>query len=701
MIADADRPVLLSCNPDNIPEELRKAKRWAPWAAPWDAEKQKYGKVPHRADRPESGLSNGSASGWVSFERALKAFKDNPHLFAGIGYLMTGAHGIVGVDLDHCVKDGVTAPWAAEIIAKLDSYTEYSPSGTGLHVILSGDLETDWSAKLGDGPHTSKSPGVDVYGGGARFLTFTGAHYPGSPKTVRAPRAGTLDGLAARYRKSKNLAKLHVLPLPSTLGVELPEISDLGLSSKIANFIEDGPDENADRSGLLIATAASLAGAGLTPEQAFAFMAGNDHVMEVALNKRGYDDNKAREYLWTHHCRRGAAIVEERRAVTLASFEPDHSDDDFSDLITPQKTNSNPADDFDDTSQEPVANRDLGPIKSARFEFQNIGAFMQRPAMSWIIKGFLPKASLCVLFGASSSGKSFLALDQAMAIARGVDWRGARTKQGAVAYVVAEGASGFGDRISAYCIANNITPERLPVHVLAAAPNMMLNADVKELGEQLKKLGSLSLIYMDTYARVMGDGNENEAKDTNKVIANCELLHRLTGALIVLVHHSGKDETKGARGSGALRAAADVELEIIRTNKYRALRVSKMKEGEDGSEHQFKLVNVVTGLDEDGEERTSCAVEHIAKQETPEVQPVKQHGPVQTRILDLLGTYLGGQVEREMFLNDLRDITPRNANGSEDTNWKMKSTRSLDTLIREGYVVDADGWLSLQNTACE
>lgn len=265
-------------------------------------------------------------------------------------------------------------------------------------------------------------------------------------------------------------------------------------------------------------------------------------------------------------------------------------------------------------SDEGVVGRDLAPIAGEKpmFQFQSLDEFMKRPAPQWIIKGFLPRAALGVLYGASGSGKSFLALDMAISVARGENWRGARTKQGAVGYIVAEGAGGFTSRVQAYCTANDIAPADIPLKMLGGAPNLMLHKVAAGLAAALIMCGPLSVVFVDTYARVMGGGNENEAKDTNTIVANCALIHELTGALVVLIHHSGKDAAKGARGSGALKAAADVELEVVRLKDYRALTVSKMKDADDGGEYHFKLANVAIGEDEDGEELTSCVVEHIA-----------------------------------------------------------------------------------------
>lgn len=365
-------------------------------------------------------------------------------------------------------------------------------------------------------------------------------------------------------------------------------------------------------------------------------------------------------------------------------------------------------DDFDDMSgDEPPASRDLGPVPKRRpFEFMSAAQFMGRPPLQWIIKGILPKAAMGVLYGASASGKTFLALDMALSISRGLDWRGLRTTQGGVAYVVAEGATGFQSRMQAYCQANSIGAADLPIHLLDEAPNMMDAKALAPLGAELRKLGPLSVIFMDTYARVMGNGNENDAKDTNKVVANCYLLHKLTGAIIVLVHHTGKDETKGARGSGALRAAADVELEVIRTNKYRALRIGKMKDGRDDGEFKFTLNDVVIGWDEDGDDITSCVVEHLAAEAvvsvpTGPVMPDPAKAPMQALILDTLSEYIGGEVEKDNLIQHVRENTPRDGNGQEDRNWKSKITRAMNKLLKDGLIVEIAGNIKPGSPICD
>jgi len=340
----------------------------------------------------------------------------------------------------------------------------------------------------------------------------------------------------------------------------------------------------------------------------------------------------------------------------------------------------------DDASGEGVVGRDLAPIASEKpmFQFQSLDDFMKRPAPQWIIKGFLPRAALGVLYGASGSGKSFLALDMAISVARGENWRGARTKQGAVGYIVAEGAGGFTSRVQAYCTANDIAPAEIPLKMLGGAPNLMLHKVAAGLAAALIMCGPLSVVFVDTYARVMGGGNENEAKDTNTIVANCALIHELTGALVVLIHHSGKDAAKGARGSGALKAAADVELEVVRLKDYRALTVSKMKDADDGGEYHFKLANVAIGEDEDGEELTSCVVEHIAPVPIHERRGIVS-GKVEKAAFDYLiaNVDLGAEsVKTDVLLSEVAaTMDYDHTKGKKDRRKELvkQALRSLDT----------------------
>ena len=256
--------------------------------------------------------------------------------------------------------------------------------------------------------------------------------------------------------------------------------------------------------------------------------------------------------------------------------------------------------------------RDISPgdVPARRFAVHSAHAFAAGKPTDWIIKGVVPKAELAVLFGESGTGKSFAALDMAVAIAMGTPWRGKRVRQGRVVYIAAEGAGGFRNRLRAIAEQRNIDMALMPMGIISDAPNMIERTDALDVAKAIHAAGGADIVFMDTWAQVTAGANENSGEDMGRALSHCKGIHRATGALVLLVHHSGKDSSKGARGWSGLRAAADVELEVVRNEDARSITVTKLPDGEDGAEFAFRLETVVLGLDADGDEITSCVVEH-------------------------------------------------------------------------------------------
>ncbi len=247
----------------------------------------------------------------------------------------------------------------------------------------------------------------------------------------------------------------------------------------------------------------------------------------------------------------------------------------------------------------------------SRFALQSVADFIDAPPLDWLIKGVLPRAEMGVVFGASGSGKTFFVLDLVAAIARGVAWRGKRVKQGSVVYVAAEGAHGFRSRLKAYLQHHALAPDALDINVISDAPALMSADDTRDV---LRSIGDLapSVIVIDTLARTLTGGDENNGKDVSMLLNNCSAIHKRTGALILLVHHSGKDASKGARGWSGIRAAMDVQIEVQNTPGGRVALMDKLKDGAEGAEYGFKLDRVVLGQDADGDDVTSCVVSECA-----------------------------------------------------------------------------------------
>ena len=268
------------------------------------------------------------------------------------------------------------------------------------------------------------------------------------------------------------------------------------------------------------------------------------------------------------------------------------------------------SDDFEDLGPLPAAEPESTSLPS-RFQVLDESAVLDRPRPRWLVKGIVPEAELVVLYGQSTAGKSFVALDLFACVARGVPWRGLKTKQARVIYLAAEGQGGFRNRLEAYR-QHHDSPTGL--RMVLDAPNF-LKADADLLAKQILAAGGTDVLVVDTLAQVSPGGDENSAEDMGKVLLSCRRLRAATGAMIVLIHHAGKDLTKGARGWSGLKAAADAEIEVSRLESQRWVKVSKSKDGEDGAEYPFRLLPVLLGVDEDGDDITSCIVEHKAQAE--------------------------------------------------------------------------------------
>ena len=117
------------------------------------------------------------------------------------------------------------------------------------------------------------------------------------------------------------------------------------------------------------------------------------------------------------------------------------------------------------------------------------------------------------------------------------------------------------------------------------------------------------LIIFDTLSRVMGNLDENTAPAIAELVRGVDLLRRATGAHVMIVHHTGKEAAKGARGHSALRAAIDTEIELSRDDIGEiTAELTKQRDAATGARFSFHLNLVELGRDEDGDMVTTCTV---------------------------------------------------------------------------------------------
>lgn len=361
-----------------------------------------------------------------------------------------------------------------------------------------------------------------------------------------------------------------------------------------------------------------------------------------------------------------------------------------------------PADDFDDISDTPLAPIPdaLAEQKADRFLPIHASLFSEQPSPPWLIKRLLPAEGLAVIYGPPGSGKSFIALDIVCALARGLpNWRGHRIPDsGRVAYVCAEGAGGFRHRLAAYAKKNDIDLRDLDLFIIPAAPNLLKGDDVKALIRALHKFGPFSLIVVDTLARSLAGGNENSSEDMGQAIDQCGVISEVLRTLVLLIHHSGKDDSKGARGHSSLRGAADVEMETSRDGEDRVLHISKLKDGEDNVDHGFRLEIVELGVDVDGDPITSCVVEtnEVTRRS---LRKSRKRGPNENLLVDIFVS-LCTNPDQGITQNELLEGAIMSKGEPDD--WKLRNSvkanlsRALKTLIRDEVFICTDGVITME-----
>lgn len=231
---------------------------------------------------------------------------------------------------------------------------------------------------------------------------------------------------------------------------------------------------------------------------------------------------------------------------------------------------------------------------------------------AYLVKGLLDVAVMAVVYGPSNSGKTFWTIDLAYHIAIGAPWRGRRVIQASVLYLAAEGGRGVINRVAALKQAHGVLD--VPLAVKRAGLDLLHDqADLQHIVDlsaevKAKLPDAPHLIVIDTLSRVMAGGDENSAADMTALIRNIDAIRAATGATTLLVHHTGKDAARGARGHSSLRAATDTEIEIANEDGARAAVVTKQRDHNGGETFAFDLESVTLGTDQDGDDVTSCIV---------------------------------------------------------------------------------------------
>lgn len=267
--------------------------------------------------------------------------------------------------------------------------------------------------------------------------------------------------------------------------------------------------------------------------------------------------------------------------------------------------------------------------QAKRFTFHSAADIINAPQHADAIKSVATSYGVITIYGPSGSAKSFLAVHMADCLGDGSAFFGFKTQIKQVVYINLEGS--MKTRLAAIRadkkrdVSDNVRFVTEPFHILK---------DVEAVAADIPEG---AVVFIDTLNAASPGLDENSSRDMGLILEAAKKLQQITKGLVVIVHHSGKDASKGLRGHSSLYAAMDAVIEVGRNGDSRYWRLAKSKEGRDGIRRGFRLKSVGLGYDADGEPVTSCVVE---EDNTPLQEEAKPLTPALRYALETLEAVL-------------------------------------------------------------
>lgn len=571
-----------------VPIELKARSQWVVWR--YEKEGQSVAKdtegatkIPYNAKTGHKASST-NPNTWAPFDIALKAAQTRG--MAGVGFVFSKDDPFTGIDLDDCLDDtGALAPWAAAIVEAMSSYTEVSPSGHGLKIWVEGDI-----------PTAVKTAQVEMYST-ARYFTVTGDHFDATPTAIRnvngaltdlyerlkpepappalrlvAPAAAASDYTQAWARKvlaraiemvtmaSDGTKHDTLLAAARLAGGATPHISEWEIETALYAAVEGrAADKQGARrtiqDGIRMGAASPLPVPDPPPQplfdgDGFACCPTHERRLSAAKNGNGYtcrERDASTASGWCDFWWKGEGYIEPRPAIVAGEVVSEHP----SSIIEP----------------------------TTKFRLYTIGGLRDLPPVTWLIESEIPAGLTTLICGPSQAGKSFVAVDYALRVARANPDR-------AVIYVAPEGGSGYRQRVDAWL---NHFGGSEPKNILFILQTVTL-LNPQTLGELVTTIQGFNpiLVIIDTLARALVGGDENSAKDIGLFFYHTDLIREATHAAIAVVHHTGK---AGAyRGSSAMYAAVDSWIDISNDDGLITVNCGKAKDWEPFAPRYLRMV---------------------------------------------------------------------------------------------------------------
>lgn len=584
-----------------IPTELVSRPQWVTWRyekeeRPVPKDTEGATKIPYNA-RTGHKASPTNPNTWTSYDVAVKAAQQRRH--SGVGFVFSKDDPFTGIDLDDCLgPDGSLEAWADEIVQTMDSYTEISPSGSGVKIWVIGEI-----------PGAVKTPRIEMYCS-ARYFTVTGQRFDNTPTTIRNVNGALTDLYEETVKKKDRPTAPRLTARASAVGDEHTQAwarKILARAIEMVTLAADGLKHDT------LLDAARLA-AGAVPHISEWDI---ENALVAAIDSRAADKRSARRTI-QDGIRMGLSAP---LPVPDPPAQPVFDSENFACCPTHQRRlspskngNGYKCRERDTTTTSgwcdfwwkgesyvmPKANEPTiiaGELLTAapvvapavtpttRFLLYNIDGLRALPPVTWLIENEIPANLTTVICGPSQAGKSFLAVDYAMKVARQYPDR-------AVVYIAPEGGSGYRQRVDAW-LSHHGGDE--PQNILFILQTVTL-LNPQTLGELVSSIQSFNpiMVIIDTLARALVGGDENSAKDIGLFFYHTDLIREATKAAIVVVHHTGK---AGAyRGSSAMYGAVDSWIDFANDDGLITVSCGKAKDWEPFAPRYLRMVKSLSSV---------------------------------------------------------------------------------------------------------
>jgi len=534
----------------NIPVELTEKNQFVLWRS--EVREGKPTKVPYQVNGQRAKSNNQIT--WASFPEASKAL-NNGRSFDGIGFMLTSDDHFTGIDLDKCrdLETETIEPWALNIIDEINSYTEISPSGTGIRIFVK-------DAKLPE--HGRKNGKIEIYDSG-RYLTLTGHQVEGTPATIEGRQDEVLQ-LHKRVfdRKPQETPGEQGTPQPSgdyTDGELLSRMFQARSGDKIQDLF------NGNFSGYPSQSEADLA---LCMHLAF-WTYKNPVTMDRIFRQSGLFRKKWDKIHYSSGKTYGEETIRRACESTLETFNGRLQTEGLKASVPGEAIQETPDDLQGNSGNNLEEKRQICTLKDAVLPAE---AFINIPVehRRCFLHPWLKEKSLVEIVAPRGLGKTWDVLSIAIAACSGNGfgpWGGRDPVRGL--YLDAEMTSqDIVERLKMLQLPTGIPLFILSndfAHTLGIPPAHLGNPEWRKIFKEFLVGEKIELVVLDNIASLTPGFDENSKQDWDPV--NQYLLDlRRSGITVIFVHHSGKNGT--SRGTSGREDNLDIVIELRKPLNY-------------------------------------------------------------------------------------------------------------------------------------